>query len=252
MCARGTLQTSADLLQLRQSAAAVDHYSRAPAALSFGSGDSVLQRRAARAIWLDSASGGRRVGDRVQPHRLRRSAPPRAELAKAERFFRDSLAHRPEHLEARVRHGRVLDHLGRHEEASANCAGPLPDGASDQLLYLAQLFLGRAEEALEHGEAARAAFERASALYPNAQSPRLALSQIARRAGNRPAAQRELQPFPRCLMTNGGGRIHGGSTTTSADCLVDDRLRLRASRRSHLRCARVGGQGRLRARRSGA
>ena len=56
-----------------------------------------------------------------------------------------------------------------------------------------QLFLGRAEEARGHDEAARAAFERASALYPNAQSPRLALSQIARRAGNRAAAQRELQ-----------------------------------------------------------
>ena len=41
--------------------------------------------------------------------------------------------------------------------------------------------------------ASRAAFLRASALYPNAQSPRLALSQIARRTGDRAAAQRELQ-----------------------------------------------------------
>jgi len=59
-------------------------------------------------------------------------------------------------------------------------------------LYLAELFLGRAEETRGNDAAARAAFERASALYPKAQSPRLALSQIARRAGNRAAAQREL------------------------------------------------------------
>ena len=117
----------------------------------------------------------------------------RGELVRAERFFRDSLVHRPDHVEARVRHGRVLDDLGRHEEASEELRRAIADGASEQLLYLAQLFLGRAEEALGHDEAARAAFERASALYPNAQSPRLALSQIARRAGNRAAAQRELQ-----------------------------------------------------------
>ncbi len=74
-----------------------------------------------------------------------------------------------------------------------NCAGRLRTVRAISFCISPQLFLGRAEEALEHGEAARVAFERASALYPNAQSPRLALSQIARRAGNRPAAQRELQ-----------------------------------------------------------
>ena len=116
----------------------------------------------------------------------------RGELVRAERFFRESLVHRPDHLEARVRHGHVLDDLGRHEEAAEELRRAIADGASDHLLYLAQLFLGRAEEARGRDEAARAAFERASALYPNAQSPRLALSQIARRAGNRAAAQREL------------------------------------------------------------
>jgi hypothetical protein len=60
-------------------------------------------------------------------------------------------------------------------------------------LYFAQLFFGRSEEARGQHESARTAFERASALYPNAQSPRLALSQISRRTGNRAAAQRELQ-----------------------------------------------------------
>jgi hypothetical protein len=50
-----------------------------------------------------------------------------------------------------------------------------------------------AEEARGDHAASRAAFLGASALYPNAQSPRLALSQIARRTGDRAAAQRELQ-----------------------------------------------------------
>jgi tetratricopeptide (TPR) repeat protein len=186
------VSTSADLLRMRQSAAAVDHYSRArqlfpsdPAILFCSGvlhemfGSTALQAAA------ESVTESNRTSAAV--------SSVRAELAKAERYFRDSLTYRPQHLETRVRHGRVLDHLGRHEEASEELRRAIADGARDQLLYLAQLFLGRAEEALEHGEAARAAFERASALYPNAQSPRLALSQIARRAGNRPAAQRELQ-----------------------------------------------------------
>jgi len=42
-------------------------------------------------------------------------------------------------------------------------------------------------------DAARDAYERAAALYPMAQSPLLALSELARRQGNRPAALRALQ-----------------------------------------------------------
>jgi tetratricopeptide (TPR) repeat protein len=185
------LETAADLLRMRQSAAAAEHYTRArqlfpsDPAILFGSG--VLHERFASTALqaaADSVTESNRTSAAV--------SSARGELIRAERFFRDSLVHRPEHLEARVRHGRVLDDLGRHEEASDELRRAIADGASDQLLYLAQLFLGRAEEARGHDEAARTAFERASALYPKAQSPRLALSQIARRAGNRPAAQREL------------------------------------------------------------
>jgi Tfp pilus assembly protein PilF len=114
------------------------------------------------------------------------------ELVRAERFFREALIHRPDHIEARVRHGRVLDDLKRHDAAAEELRRAIADGAGEHLLYLAHLFLGRAEEARGRDNAARAAFERASALYPNAQSPRLALSQMARRAGDRAAAQREL------------------------------------------------------------
>lgn len=190
------IETSADLMRLRQFAAAVDHYARArqlfpsDATILFASG--VLHERfgsTALQAAAESVTESNRTSASV--------SSARGELARAERFFRDTLAQQPDHVEARLRHGRVLDDLGRHDEAAAELRRAIADGASGPMLYLAQLFLGRAEESLQHDAAAREAFERASALYPNAQSPRLALSQIARRAGNRTAAQRELQALAR-------------------------------------------------------
>jgi hypothetical protein len=60
------------------------------------------------------------------------------------------------------------------------------------LLYWALLFLGKQDEMLGNRDRARLSYERASALFPRAQSPRLALSQLARRTGDRRAAQRQL------------------------------------------------------------
>jgi tetratricopeptide (TPR) repeat protein len=190
------VQTSSDLLQMRQIAAAVEHYARArqifpsDPVILFASG--VLHERfgsTAMQAAAESIVESNRTSAEV--------SSARGELVKAERFFRESLAHRPEHVETRVRRGRVLDDLGRHDEASEELRRAITDGASGPLLYLAELFLGRAEEAGGRLDAARAAFEHASALYPNAQSPRLALSQIARRMGDRRAAQRELQMIAR-------------------------------------------------------
>jgi tetratricopeptide (TPR) repeat protein len=185
-------ETCGDLLELRQFAAAVEHYSRArqlfpsDPVILFASG-ALHERFGSTALQAaaESITESNRTTAAV--------SNARGELVRAERFFRDSLVHRPGHIEARLRHGRVLDDLGRHEEAVSELRRAIADGASGPFLYLAHLFLGRAEEALGRDAAAREAFERASALYPNAQSPRLALSQIARRAGNRAAAQRELQ-----------------------------------------------------------
>ncbi len=42
------------------------------------------------------------------------------ELTRAERYFREALVDLPAHVEARLRHGRVLGDLGRHEEAVRN------------------------------------------------------------------------------------------------------------------------------------
>ena len=185
------VDTAEDLLKMGQSAAANDHYARArqlfpsDPAILFGSG--VLHE-------LFASAGLQAAADSVTETERMTAAVSSAhgELVRAERFFRESLVHRPDHLEARVRHGRVLDQLGRPEDASKALRRAISDGATGWLLYLAQLFLGHAEEARGHDEAARDAFRRASALYPAAQSPRLALSHMARRAGNRAEAQREL------------------------------------------------------------
>ncbi len=121
-------------------------------------------------------------------------ASERTNLRRAEGFFRRALALDPDLTEARVRLGRVLGVQGRHEEAirELQAANVAPD---DSLLrYYTALFLGADEEALGHADRARDAFGRASALYPRAQSPHLALSQLAWRTGDRPGALRAIQP----------------------------------------------------------
>ena len=186
------VETSAALLQMRQFAAAVDHLARARQIfptdpdILFSSGlvhemfGSTGMQAAAESI-----SASSRAAAAV--------STARGELVRAERFFRDTLVHRPDNVEARVRHGHVLSELGRFAEASEELRRATGNGGTGELVYLAYLFFGRAQEALGHADAARAAFERASALYPNAQSPHLALSQIARRSGDRRTAQHELQ-----------------------------------------------------------
>jgi tetratricopeptide (TPR) repeat protein len=117
----------------------------------------------------------------------------RTELARAERFFRQTLALDPARLEARIRLGRVLGDLGRHQEAAAELREALaahPDGASR---YFAELFLGREQETTGDRDNARAHFQAAAELFPDAQSPYLALSQLARQSGDRAAALRALR-----------------------------------------------------------
>ena len=59
-------EIAAHLLQMRQFAAAVDHFARARQMFPSDAGHSVCERSAARAVWFDGASGCRGVGHRVQ------------------------------------------------------------------------------------------------------------------------------------------------------------------------------------------
>jgi tetratricopeptide (TPR) repeat protein len=115
------------------------------------------------------------------------------ELRQAERFFRRALETRPDHLEARMRLGRVLGLLGRHTEAARELRQALASVDQELLRYYGELFLGAEEEALGQYDAAFDAYQRAAALYPTAQSPLLALSSLGRRRGDRAGALRALQ-----------------------------------------------------------
>jgi tetratricopeptide (TPR) repeat protein len=133
----------------------------------------------------------------------------RAELREAEKLLRRALEAQPALVEARIRLGRVLYRLGRHEPAAhelQQAVAALSSGGSqaaddDGLLrYYAEMFLGAAREALGRNDSARASYARAAALYPDAPSARLALSQLAFRGNDRAAALdavgRALRPEP--------------------------------------------------------
>jgi hypothetical protein len=112
----------------------------------------------------------------------------RTHLQEARTFLRRALENRPDHVETRVRLGRVLGVLGAHAEAADQLQRALSSAANPLNQYYAALFLGGELSRLGRLEAARDAYERAAALYPRAQSPRLGLSSVARAAGNQAAA----------------------------------------------------------------
>jgi tetratricopeptide (TPR) repeat protein len=115
------------------------------------------------------------------------------ELRRAESFFRAALSQDPAHAEARLRLGRVLGQLDRHADAASELRVSIESLADAQQRYYGHLFLGAEEEALGRFEAARAAYGRARQAYSRAQSPYLALSELARRTGDRAGAVRATQ-----------------------------------------------------------
>jgi tetratricopeptide (TPR) repeat protein len=119
------------------------------------------------------------------------------ELNRAEQFLRDALARAPDHAEVRIRLGQTLGELGRHKEAAADLRAVPRRGLTRQFAYLVELFHGREEHALGRRAEAERHYENAAALYPTAQSPRLALSYLARQSGNRAAAARYLEEIVR-------------------------------------------------------
>lgn len=103
----------------------------------------------------------------------------RQNLAAAETAFRDSLRADRRNAEARVRLGHVLGRQGRHADAMVELQQVVKTETDRTLAYYALLHLGRQEEHLGHTDSARHSFERASALFPAAQSPLLALGRLA-------------------------------------------------------------------------
>jgi tetratricopeptide (TPR) repeat protein len=132
---------------------------------------------------------------KVPPRTVLDVRSERWELSEAERLFRRALQASPEHAEARLRLGRTLARLGRHQEAAVELRTALDVAPEPVLQYYASLFLAAEEEALGRLDRARAMYERAVALVPTAQAPRLALSQLAHRTGDRVAARAAFEPL---------------------------------------------------------
>jgi tetratricopeptide (TPR) repeat protein len=107
----------------------------------------------------------------------------------AEYYFRRAAESRHDFAAARVRRARSLQVLGRHDESLSELRGAIPLITDPVLTYYAAIFEGAAHEALGNMTAARESYERAAREFPNAQSPFVALSRIARDRGDRAGAQ---------------------------------------------------------------
>lgn len=114
-------------------------------------------------------------------------------LEEAVDLYRKALKAKPGFAEARLHQGFVFAALGRYDEAAeelGQAVGPLQN---PRQRYLAELMLGHAEYERGHTGPARDHYVRASDLYPEAQSPYLALALIARQRGDRRGVQEALQ-----------------------------------------------------------
>jgi tetratricopeptide (TPR) repeat protein len=123
--------------------------------------------------------------DRVAPIGIRSATE---ELGLAERDLRRAIALEPGLVEARIRLAHVLTAKGEPQEAAALARAALDQPLPPFFEFYAALMLGRAEEAAGRRAEARAAFERAAARFPKAQSARVALSRLAL-VERRPAAE---------------------------------------------------------------
>jgi tetratricopeptide (TPR) repeat protein len=134
------------------------------------------------------------IGAAAQQRGIRVAGSPSGpNWRQAASHFTSALGLQPAWPEARVRLGRVLGLLGRHTDAAIMLRRGLDEATDLLLVYWASLFLGVEEQALGRDAEALASYERARTCRPGAQAPRLAISQLARRAGNRALALSELR-----------------------------------------------------------
>ena len=110
-------------------------------------------------------------------------------LQDARRYFVRSVAANPKLVESHIRLGRVLTQLGDLDAAGAHLTGAASSGEA-AFEYVRLLFLGDLHERQNDPGGAAAAYEEAIGLTPNAQSARLAASQLAHSVGRRSDAAR--------------------------------------------------------------
>jgi tetratricopeptide (TPR) repeat protein len=116
----------------------------------------------------------------------------RTELKDAETSFRRALTLDQDLTDAHLRLGHVLLTRGQFQEAAYELQLALTASHDRLIQYFGSLYLGAAQERLNHVEPARRSYRHAAELYPKAQSPRLALSALAWRRGERGTALTEI------------------------------------------------------------
>lgn len=114
-------------------------------------------------------------------------------LKDAEKYYRRAIELDAALPLTRLRLGRVLVLNNRNEEAAQLLQTAENSAPDDETRYLAAMFLGKAEDARAHDDAARGAYLRAVDLFPGAQSPRLALAALAWRRGEQDDALVQLR-----------------------------------------------------------
>jgi tetratricopeptide (TPR) repeat protein len=146
------------------------------------------------------------------------------ELKLAHQFFEKAVTVNPGFAEAHLHLGRVTGLLGDHHKALAELQKAAATLGDPQLLYYASLYLGCEFEALSQPGEARDQYEHAAVLYPTAQSPLFALSQLAHSTGDPEGALAALQ---RVFALQPGKRPNGDpwwnydlSHVREADALV--------------------------------
>jgi tetratricopeptide (TPR) repeat protein len=123
-------------------------------------------------------------------------------LRKADFQLRSALLLDPALNEARLRLGRVLLLLGRPDEALPMLAGAESGLRRTESKYAAALFSGLAHNELGNRAEAAAAFGRASAIFPDAQSARLALAEMAMLGSNHAEALAAVQSIKYADVTS--------------------------------------------------
>ncbi len=107
------------------------------------------------------------------------------ELGRSEDLLRRALQKNDALVEARIRLGNVFGLRGKHAEAARELERAVSGAGEDRLLaYYARMLHGRELDASGNRRAARTAYEQAQRLFPTAQAPQLALSQLLRGSGD--------------------------------------------------------------------
>jgi tetratricopeptide (TPR) repeat protein len=107
--------------------------------------------------------------------------------------YRKALELQPALHPARLRMGRVLQLLGRHDASIADLRAVAASATDTRERYLSHLFLGHAHEAGGRFAEARAEYEQAVSLEPDGQAAAVALSHALHRGGRSPEAVEALR-----------------------------------------------------------